>query len=252
MSETVRSSIMNNVYFQRAVTTGAALSLAGGIGLLAAGCSAGTDSTIGRSPSATGSLDPSMAPSTAMDVPTVTPTEAVTTTSAADKKIDDQIELWGYLDSAERTQKIEAAVNKFGRAVLVSAESGSSEWAPFDSYCASDNRKREGWTSQGYEPKKGDECSVQHHKDYGGTEDGIDVTVTIGKGGNYTNDISQVGLDTPECRQITVHKAGDEWVTNITDPKGRELGSYKAKNIADVQTVDNMVLKCLTPDHVTR
>jgi len=109
--------------------------------------------------------------------------------------------------------------------------SQSGPWGSLDAYCTPTNSNPgpSGWTSEGFKPQPGDECSIQHNPQYGGAPVSIDVDVLYGqKAAAFSN---PVGI------HITT-SAGEIDIANYSQSTGWDV-NYGRTQAAELHETDN-------------
>ncbi len=153
-----------------------------------------------------------------------------------------------YEKSARRNHTIAAAVMGFGQKVLEASKNSENTWAPFDAYCYQTSTGQQGWKSQGYVPKPGDTCNVQHNPQYGGEDMQVGADTLVDNEGQYTDNFSGVFIDKNGCdgfAQANYYVSTHEWSTTYSAEGGEMVSSDTAKTPSAIQQVDNFVLNCL-------
>ncbi len=144
-----------------------------------------------------------------------------------------------------RAAKINRAVHSFGMTVLRESKTPGSAWGPFDTYCFADNddSDRQGWTSQGFKPRRGDHCVVQHNPQYGGPNNQVSAEVVMGGNGRYTSSIVSANINTGECyTDVEFESIFHLW--DATDSlHGKSTSS--ANSEPQAKAIDHKAIHCL-------
>ncbi|MDB5166364.1 MAG: hypothetical protein JWM37_436 [Candidatus Saccharibacteria bacterium] len=167
---------------------------------------------------------------------TMPSTEAAPATGVTDP-------LEAYLTSPDRIERYLKAVQDFGQVVL----SRPAAWGGFDDYCVrpSQNGTADGYTSEGFVPQGGDDCSTQHTPAYGAPD--IQLTVNYIYG---TEQFYAASADTPECNNADASyvNAVDKWVGTYAlsaDNPGDYSTTEHALSPEEARQIDDYVIGCL-------
>jgi len=167
-------------------------------------------------------------------------TVTATTTTMATTPTPEPFYAFDYEANPERKAKISAITREFG--LLVLEEAGKrGGWGVFDTFCATDGLSRSGWTSQGYTPQPGDECSTQHNPQYGGPS--IQISTTYIVRGDDQRDFVRLIINTPDC-WVQVHHFASNGVRRI----GTDFADQTTSNASteqEAQQIDARAIACI-------
>ena len=150
-----------------------------------------------------------------------------------------------YEANPQRLARLAEAMRAFGAVVVQQRVTGHSTWGRFDGYCSDimeGGTNDGGWLSKGYKPMAGEDCSIQHNPQYGGTSSQIEADVLVGADGTFTNQVVEVTIHSAACTALVTYNRGESSV-EVGDSPDLRLGN--ATSLSQALSIDTQAISCM-------